>query len=48
LGLAIWVLNPDYVGRLFDTTIGNIMLGVALVAMAIGFFWMKKIIDIEI
>jgi len=48
LGLAIWVLNPEYVGRLFDTTIGNIMLGVALVAMAIGFFWMKKIIDIEI
>ena len=23
-------------------------LGVAAVAMAIGFFWMKKIIDIEI
>jgi tight adherence protein B len=48
LGLAIWVINPDYVGRLFETTAGNIMLGVALVSMAIGFFWMKKIIDIEI
>jgi tight adherence protein B len=48
LGFAMWVLNPDYVGRLFDTTVGNIMLGAAIVAMAIGFFWMKKIIDIEI
>jgi tight adherence protein B len=48
LGLAIWIINPDYVGRLFETTAGNIMLGVALVSMAIGFFWMKKIIDIEI
>ena len=28
--------------------VGNIMIGVALVAMAVGFFWMKKIVDIEI
>src|SRR6476659_1396303 len=42
LGFAMWVINPDYVGRLFDTTAGNIMIGVALVAMAVGFFWMKK------
>lgn len=48
LGFAMWVINPEYVGRLFDTTAGNIMIGVALVAMAVGFFWMKKIIDIEI
>ncbi len=48
LGFAMWVINPAYVGRLFDTTAGNIMIGVALVAMAVGFFWMKKIIDIEI
>ena len=48
LGLAMYVINPEYVGRLFDTTAGNIMIGVALVAMAVGFFWMKKIVDIEI
>jgi tight adherence protein B len=48
LGFAMWVINPAYVGRLFDTTVGNIMVGVALVAMAVGFFWMKKIVDIEI
>lgn len=48
LGAAMWIINPDYVGRLFDTTVGNIMVGVALVAMAVGFFWMKKIVDIEI
>ncbi len=48
LGAVMFVINPDYTSALIDTTLGNIMLGVAAVAMAIGFFWMKKIIDIEI
>ena len=48
LGFAMCVINPEYIGQLFDTTLGNIMIGAALVAMAVGFFWMKKIIDIEI
>ncbi len=48
LGLIMWTINPGYMGQLIDTTIGNILLGVAFIAMGIGFFWMKKIIDIEI
>jgi len=48
IGLAMYVINPEYISQLFKTTLGNILLGVALVAMGIGFFWMKKIIDIEI
>ena len=48
LGIAIYILNPEYIQRLFDTTIGNILLVVAGISMLIGFFWMKKIIDIEI
>ena len=48
LGLAMYVLNPDYIGSLFEDTLGIIMLIVAAISMGIGFFWMKKIIDIEI
>lgn len=48
LGIIMYIINPQYMGKLFQTTLGLIMLGVAVVSMAIGFFWMKKIIDIEI
>ncbi len=48
LGFAMYVLNPEYIGRLFETGVGNILLVVAVISMLIGFYWMKKIIDIEI
>ena len=46
--LAMFVINPEYTGKLFTDTLGNILLGGAVVMMIIGFVWMKKIIDIEI
>ena len=48
LGAAMFALNPDYISKLFTETLGIIMLIMAGVSMLIGFFWMKKIIDIEI
>jgi tight adherence protein B len=48
LGAVMFVMNPDYASKLLSTGIGNVLLGVALVAMLIGFTWMKKIITIEI
>jgi len=48
LGLAMFVINPEYTNKLITDTLGNILLGVSIVSMIIGFFWMKKIIDIEI
>jgi tight adherence protein B len=48
LGLVMFALNPEYMGSLFDTTLGNILLGVAIVSMLIGFAWMRQIIKIEI
>ncbi|MBI2704086.1 MAG: type II secretion system F family protein [Actinobacteria bacterium] len=48
LGFIMFLINPDYMGQLYKTTLGIIFSIAALVAMAIGFFWMKKIIDIEI
>ena len=48
LGIMMYVINPTYMGRLFNDTLGNVMLGLAALGMIVGFVWMKKIIDIEI
>jgi tight adherence protein B len=48
LGAVMFVINPDYASQLIDTTIGNVMLGLGIAGMIIGFVWMKKTIDIEI
>lgn len=48
LGGVMFVVNPDYIEVLFSTTIGNIMLGVAVLLAGFGFWWMKKIIEIDI
>jgi tight adherence protein B len=45
---VMYVLNKDYVSTLFTNTMGLVMVGLAVVSMIIGFFWMKKIITIEI
>jgi Flp pilus assembly protein TadB len=44
----MWVMNPEYIGRLTNDSIGMILLGVAGLSMLIGFAWMRKIITIEI
>jgi len=48
LGGFLWTANPDYIGRLFDVTLGQVMLAASLVAMVAGYAWMMKIIKIEI
>ena len=48
LGGFLWSVNPDYIGRLFDVTMGQVMLGAAFVMMVVGYTWMMKIIKIEI
>ena len=48
LGVVMYVLNPEYVGVLFTDPVGIGMLIAAIVAMVVGFLWMRKIIDIEI
>jgi tight adherence protein B len=48
LGIFLYMMNPDYIGKLFDTGMGQVMLGLAILGIAIGFAWMFKIIKIEI
>jgi len=48
LGGVMWLMNKDYIGVLFTETLGKILLATSIVAVIIGFVWMKKMIDIEI
>jgi tight adherence protein B len=48
LGAIMFLINPEYMSQLYKTGTGIVLSIVAAVSMAIGFFWMKKIIDIEI
>lgn len=48
LAVVMYVMNPEYIGRLFRDGIGIGMLVAACVSMLIGFAWMKKVITIEI
>ena len=48
LGLIMYSINPEYVKVLFHEALGQgLLIGAAVLAI-IGFYWMKKTIDIEI
>jgi len=48
LGLVFYVTNPAYISVLFNQTVGQVFLGLAIVSMMVGFFWMKKVIEIKV
>jgi tight adherence protein B len=48
LALVFYATNPAYIRVLFTHVGGQIALGLAVLAMLIGFFWMKKIVDIKV
>ena len=48
MGLALWALNPDYVGLLVTTTMGWAMVGMAIFLMLVGAIWLRKIVKIEV
>lgn len=48
LGILLFVLNPDYMSKLVDTSLGRAMLGGSILLALFGFWWMKKTIEVEI
>jgi tight adherence protein B len=48
LAFAIWVISPDYIEVLYTTTIGMYLIAAAVVLQIIGFFVIRKIINIRI
>jgi len=47
-GLAFWAVQPDIVGPMWRSTVGQFMLLVAAIMVATGSFVIQKIIEIEI
>lgn len=45
---GLYFLNPDYLAPLFNTQVGNILLGIAAIMMLSGILVMRKMIDFEI
>ncbi len=48
MGLLFMLINPDYMGLLFTTTVGRMMLVAAVVLEFLGAMSMKKILAIDI
>jgi tight adherence protein B len=44
----LYTINPEYMSVLFTDPIGKVLVGVALVMQLAGFFWIRKIVNIEI
>lgn len=48
LGLLLYLMNPNYMGAMFQEVCGWIMVGVALAGIATGFIAIQKIVRIEV
>lgn len=48
LGLVLYMINKEYIGRMFQDTCGWIMLGTSVIMIALGFVIIRKIVDIEV
>ncbi len=48
IGVAITVLNPGYINILFTTTLGRLMILGAVLLTVGGFWWMRKVIQIDV
>ena len=48
LGFAMFAINPEYIKVLFEETIGQLMAAGGVLLALVGFYWMKKVIEIEI
>ena len=48
LGVALTFINPDHMNLLFREHMGQMMLLAAIGLQAVGFFWIRKVIKIEV
>jgi tight adherence protein B len=48
LGLALWVLNPEYMLPLLQEDTGRYLLAGAAVFQVVGYLWIRRILDIEL
>jgi len=47
ISALMFIMNPTYIGTLFTHVLGYVMLGAGGVMLAIGSFWMSRMIKIK-
>lgn len=48
IAFVLYLMNPGYIGTLLTDPFGHVLIGIALVMMAIGIFVMRKMIKINV
>lgn len=48
LGVVMYLGNQEYMNPLFHDILGQVMLALSLVSMVVGFFWMQKVVKIDV
>jgi tight adherence protein B len=48
LMLVLYLLNKEYIGRMFRDPCGWIMIGVSTIMIVVGFLIIRRIVDIEV
>ena len=48
LALALSFINPEHMNRLFEERLGQLMIVASIVMQAVGFFWIRQVIKIEV
>ena len=48
VGLGIFLISPEYMAPLVDTTVGHFLIVAAVVAQILGYLWIRRIVNIEI
>jgi tight adherence protein B len=48
LGVALSMLNPEHMDLLFKERVGQMMIVATIVMQVIGFFWIQRIVKIEV
>jgi tight adherence protein B len=48
LAVALSFINPDHMNTLFEERMGQMMIIASIIMQAVGFFWIRQVIKIEV
>jgi tight adherence protein B len=48
LGILLYMINPGFIGLLFESACGWLMIGLAVILIVIGYVMVNKIVSIEV
>lgn len=48
IAMALFVMNPEYIGKLFTNPLGLVMLGAAVIMTLLGAFILMKMVNLEV